>query len=98
MDCLFASRLPVLGRVRMGPLLLPSGHLTGDLTVMRLADDKFMITGSGYLQEFHMMWFEQQSAVTTCRTPSPNMCSPYLVVPRVWCSRPVQSNPRETPP
>jgi dimethylglycine dehydrogenase len=59
MDYLFASRLPVLGRIRMGPLLQPCGHLKGDLTVMRLADDKFMITGSGYLQEFHMMWFEQ---------------------------------------
>ena len=51
--------LPDLGRIRMGPLLLPSGHLKGDLTVMRLAEDKFMITGSGYLQEFHMLWFEQ---------------------------------------
>jgi len=59
MDYLFASRLPVLGRIRMAPLLQPCGHLKGDLTVMRIADDKFMITGSGYLQEFHMMWFEQ---------------------------------------
>lgn len=59
MDYLFASRLPDLGRIRLGPLLLPSGHLKGDLTMMRLAEDKFMITGSGYLQEFHMLWFEQ---------------------------------------
>ena len=61
MDYLFASRLPDLGRLRLGPLLLPSGHLKGDLTVMRLAEDKFMITGSGYLQEFHMLWFEQHA-------------------------------------
>ena len=67
MDYLFASRLPDTGRVRMGPLLLPSGHLKGDLTVMRLAEDKFMITGSGYLQEFHMLWFEQHSAGRTVR-------------------------------
>ena len=59
MDYLFASRLPDLGRIRMGPLLLPSGRLKGDMTVMRLADDKFMVNGSGYLQEFHMLWFEQ---------------------------------------
>ena len=59
MDRLFASRLPDLGRVRMSPLLMPTGHLKGDLTVMRIADDKFMIIGSGYLQEFHMLWFEQ---------------------------------------
>jgi dimethylglycine dehydrogenase len=62
MDYLFASRLPDLGRIRMGPMLLPSGHLKGDLTVMRLTEEKFMITGSGYLQEFHMLWFEQQLA------------------------------------
>ncbi|MCZ6862136.1 MAG: FAD-dependent oxidoreductase [Alphaproteobacteria bacterium] len=61
MDYLSAGRLPDLGRIRMGPLLLPSGHLKGDVTIMRLAEDKFMIIGSGYLQEFHMLWFEQQS-------------------------------------
>jgi dimethylglycine dehydrogenase len=59
MDYLFASRLPATGRLRLGPLLLPSGHLKGDLTIMRLAKDRFMVTGSGYLQEFHMLWFEQ---------------------------------------
>ena len=61
MDYLSAGRLPILGRIRMGPLLLPSGHLKGDLTIMRLAEDKFMIIGSGYLQEFHMLWFEQHA-------------------------------------
>ncbi|MFQ5547701.1 MAG: FAD-dependent oxidoreductase [Woeseia sp.] len=61
MDYLFASRLPDLGRIRMGPMLLPSAHLKGDMTVMRLAEDKFMVIGSGYLQEFHMLWFEQHS-------------------------------------
>ena len=61
LDYLLASRLPDLGRIRMGPALLPSGHLKGDLTVMRLAQNKFMITGSGYLQEFHMLWFEQHA-------------------------------------
>jgi dimethylglycine dehydrogenase len=59
LDYLFASRLPDVGRIRMGPLLLPSGHMKGDLTVMRVAEDRFMIIGSGYLQEFHMSWFEQ---------------------------------------
>ncbi len=56
---LFASRLPDLGRIRMGPMLLPSGRLKGDMTVMRLAQDHFRVIGSGYLQEFHMLWFEQ---------------------------------------
>jgi dimethylglycine dehydrogenase len=62
LDYLFASRLPDLGRIRMGPLLLPSGRLKGDLTIMRLEEDRFMVTGAGYLQEYHMLWFEQQLA------------------------------------
>ncbi|MGI9237468.1 MAG: GcvT family protein, partial [Woeseiaceae bacterium] len=61
MDYLFASRLPDVGRIRMGPLLLPSGRMKGDLTVMRIAADRFMVIGSGYLQEFHMLWFEQHT-------------------------------------
>ena len=61
MDRLFASRLPRIGRIRMGPMLLPSGHMKGDLTVMRLEADRFMVVGSGYLQEFHMLWFEQHA-------------------------------------
>ena len=60
LDHVLASRLPETGRIRMGPMLLPSGHLKGDLTVMRPEDDRFMVIGSGYLQEFHMLWFQQQ--------------------------------------
>ena len=58
---LFAGRLPTLGRIRMGPMLSPSGHMKGDLTLMRIAGDRFRIIGSGYLQEFHMLWFEQHA-------------------------------------
>ncbi|MDE0364579.1 MAG: FAD-dependent oxidoreductase [Gammaproteobacteria bacterium] len=56
---LLAGRLPAVGRMRMSPMLSPSGHMKGDLTLMRLADDRFRIIGSGYLQEYHMLWFEQ---------------------------------------
>ena len=58
---LFAGRLPTVGRIRMGPMLSPSGHMKGDLTLMRIAGDRFRIIGSGYLQEFHMLWFEQHA-------------------------------------
>ena len=56
---LLAGRLPAVGRMRMGPMLSPSGHMKGDLTLMRLANDRFRIIGSGYLQQYHMLWFEQ---------------------------------------
>ncbi|MBW7836814.1 MAG: GcvT family protein [Sphingomonadales bacterium] len=58
LDRLLACRLPAIGRARLAPMLAPSGRLMGDLTVMRLAADHFMVTGSGYLQEWHMRWFE----------------------------------------
>lgn len=62
MNYVFASRLPDPGRIRMGPLLLPSGRMKGDMTIMRLGDDRFMTIGSGNLQEFHMSWFEGHAA------------------------------------
>lgn len=59
LDELFANKLPSVGRARLAPLLWPSGQLNGDLTMMRLAPDRFMVTGSGYMQEYHMRWMEQ---------------------------------------
>jgi dimethylglycine dehydrogenase len=52
-----ACKLPVKGRIRLAPLLGDNGRLMGDLTVWRVADDRFMLFGSGYLQRFHMRWF-----------------------------------------
>jgi len=54
-----AGRLPCVGRVRLTPMLTPSGRLMGDLTTMRLGEDRFLISGSGYLQDWHMRWFTE---------------------------------------
>ena len=37
-------------------MLAPSGHLRGDLTVMCLDPQRFMLFGSGYLQTWHLRW------------------------------------------
>ena len=57
LDKMIASRLPAINRIRLAPLLSENGRLMGDLTVWRLADDRFMLFGSGYLQRFHLRWF-----------------------------------------
>ena len=57
LNTLLACRLPRVGGVRMAPMLAPSGRLMGDLTVLRLADDRFWLMGSYYLQAWHMRWF-----------------------------------------
>ena len=57
LDHLLAGRLPDVGRIRLAPMLGPEGRLKGDLTVTRLADDRFWLTGSYYLQDWHLRWF-----------------------------------------
>jgi len=59
LDRLMASRLPSIGRIKLTPMLAPSGRLMGDLTSIRLSAERFMVFGSGYLQAWHMRWFEQ---------------------------------------
>jgi dimethylglycine dehydrogenase len=59
LDALVAGRIPAVGRMRLAPMLHPSGHLMGDLSVTRLADDRFWLVGSYYLQEWHQRWFEE---------------------------------------
>lgn len=57
LDRLLASRLPEVGRIRIAPMLGERGRLMGDLTVARLDEDRFWLTGSYHLQDWHMRWF-----------------------------------------
>jgi dimethylglycine dehydrogenase len=43
----------------LSPMLTPKGKLYGDLTIACLAEDHFMLFGSGSMQEAHRRWFEQ---------------------------------------
>jgi len=58
LDRVLAGRLPDSGRIRLTPMLAPSGRLMGDLTTLCLAPDRYMIMGSGYLQAWLIRWFE----------------------------------------
>jgi dimethylglycine dehydrogenase len=59
LDHLLAGRIPAVGRIRLAPMLSPAGRLMGDLSVGRLAEDRFWLTGSYYLQAWHSRWFAQ---------------------------------------
>lgn len=59
LDHLLAGRVPKPGRMNLTPMLTPKGKLYGDLTMACLAEDHFMIFGSGAAQEMHRRWFEQ---------------------------------------
>ena len=56
LDRVLASRIPVVGRIRLAPMLNHAGRLMGDLTVTRLDEDRFWLTGSYYLQDWHQRW------------------------------------------
>ncbi|MFL5791482.1 MAG: FAD-dependent oxidoreductase [Actinomycetota bacterium] len=61
LDHLVAGRVPSVGRIRLTPMLNPAGRLMGDLTIARIAEDRFWLTGSYYLRPWHMRWFHHQA-------------------------------------
>ncbi|WP_127560019.1 GcvT family protein [Nioella ostreopsis] len=59
LDRILAGYVPKPGRLTLTPMLTPKGRLYGDLTVACLADDHFMLFGSGDMQDAHRRWFEK---------------------------------------
>lgn len=57
LDRVFASRIPRAGRLGLAPMLNPAGRIVGDLSIACLAEDRYLIFGSGFAEEFHMRWF-----------------------------------------
>jgi dimethylglycine dehydrogenase len=57
LDRVFASRIPRPGRLALAPMLNPAGRIVGDLSIACLAEDRFLIVGSGFAEEFHLRWF-----------------------------------------
>ena len=59
LDRVFACRIPRRGRLSLAPMLSPAGRIIGDLSIACLAEDRYMIAGSGFAEEFHLRWFWQ---------------------------------------
>lgn len=59
LDRTLAGYVPKPGRLTLTPMLTEKGKLYGDLTVACLAEDHFMLFGSGAMQEAHRRWFEK---------------------------------------
>jgi dimethylglycine dehydrogenase len=57
LDTLMANKVPAPGRTVLTPMLSPKGRLIGDFTLSRLAEDEFLILGSGPIQLYHLRWF-----------------------------------------
>ncbi len=62
LDRLLACELPGPGRLRLAPMLAPSGRLLGDLTVTCWAPQEYWLMGSYHLREWHLRHFEASLA------------------------------------
>ena len=56
LDKVVANRLPPVGRAALGPLLTPRGRILGDVTVIRLAADRFLLIGSPAAEASYLRW------------------------------------------
>ncbi|MEM8630316.1 MAG: FAD-dependent oxidoreductase [Pseudomonadota bacterium] len=59
LNALFANRMPrEVGRSCLTPLIGVRGGIAGDFTVTRLAEDAFMVIGSGMAERYHQRFFK----------------------------------------
>ena len=57
LDRILACKMPPVGRMVLAPMLNHDGKIIGDFSLARLADDDFLIIGSGIAESYHMRWF-----------------------------------------
>ena len=84
LDRLFACRIPRPGRLGLAPMLNPAGRIMGDLSMACLAEDRFMIVGSGFAEEFHLRWFarEEPPADVGARSVTSTLAGVSIAGPR----------------
>jgi len=84
LDRVFASRIPKPGRFALAPMLNPAGRIMGDLSIACLAQDRFLIVGSGFAEEFHLRWFSaaKPAADVWVRSAASTLCGVSIAGPR----------------
>jgi dimethylglycine dehydrogenase len=84
LDRVFASRIPKPGRFALAPMLNPAGRIMGDLSIACLAQDRFLIVGSGFAEEFHLRWFwaSEPPADVWVRSAASTLCGVSIAGPR----------------
>ena len=60
LDHVLAGRMPKPGRIALRRMLTEKGKLYGDMSVACLSESRFILFGSGAMQEAHRRWFEQR--------------------------------------
>jgi dimethylglycine dehydrogenase len=65
-------------------MLNAAGRIVGDLSIACLADDRYLIVGSGFAEEFHLRWFWEQAppADAFVRTAASTLAGLSIAGPR----------------
>ncbi|MEO1363908.1 MAG: FAD-dependent oxidoreductase [Pseudomonadota bacterium] len=77
LNALFANRMPrAVGRSCLTLLIGKRGGIAGDFTVTRLAEDAFLIIGSGMAERYHQRFFKAVPLPdgTTCQSLTDTWC------------------------
>ncbi len=84
LDRLFASRIPRPGRLGLAPMLNDAGRIVGDLSIACLAEDRYLVFGSGFAEAFHMRWFRaaEPPADVFLRSAASTLCGFSVAGPR----------------
>jgi dimethylglycine dehydrogenase len=84
LDSVFACRIPRPGRLALAPMLNPAGRIMGDLSIACLAEDRFLIVGSGFAEEFHLrwLWAAQPPADVAVRSVASTLAGVSIAGPR----------------
>ena len=61
LDRVLAANIPKPGRMVLAPMLNDRGKVIGDFSLARLADDRFLMIGSGVAEVYHMRWFDDHA-------------------------------------
>jgi dimethylglycine dehydrogenase len=84
LDRVFACCIPRPGRLALAPMLNPAGRIVGDLSIACLAEDRYLIVGSGFAEEFHLRWFwaAQPPADVAVRSVASTLAGVSIAGPR----------------
>jgi len=65
-------------------MLNPAGRIMGDLSIACLAQDRFLVIGSGFAEEFHLRWFwaAEPPADVWVRSAASTLCGVSIAGPR----------------
>ncbi|MBV8782649.1 MAG: FAD-dependent oxidoreductase, partial [Gammaproteobacteria bacterium] len=84
LDRVFACRIPRPGRIGLAPMLNAAGGIVGDLSIACLGEERFLIIGSGFAEEFHLRWFWASAPPpdVAVRSAASTLCGLSIAGPR----------------